>query len=340
MKLDSKVLIVDDDDGLRLALIDRFEHWGCRVSQAASGQEALAACRKRIFDLVLLDLSMPGMGGFEVLEELRGSDYPADIVVLTAHGSMETAVKALKLGATDFLTKPADFDLLAQVAVRARNNRRLQLSRDALAERNESEVLAAAPAMVELLEVARRAAASAATVVLGGESGSGKQVVAEFIHANSQCNQGPFVYINCVAISEDLVQRALERLMRSRTTLVIAHRLATVKKVDRIVVLDAGRVVATGKHDELMAEYPGALLICRVAVTSVFVNCARYIHKHNRVETSRYVPDANGDQPVASWKRIDGIQDVLPASDQARVADAGGVITDVEYGAKLVAGDT
>ena len=98
--------------------------------------------------------------------------------------------------------------------------------------------------------------------------------------------------------------------------------------------------VSVDPNDELMTEYPGALLIYRVAVTSVFVNCARYIHKHTRVETSRYVPDANGDQPVASWKRIDGIQDVLPASDQARVADAGGVITDVEYGAKLVAGDT
>jgi predicted pyridoxine 5'-phosphate oxidase superfamily flavin-nucleotide-binding protein len=93
-------------------------------------------------------------------------------------------------------------------------------------------------------------------------------------------------------------------------------------------------------NDELMASYPGALLICRVAVTSVFINCARYIHKHTRVETSRYVPDVNGDQPVASWKRIDGLQDVLPASDLAQVADAGGVITDREYGANLLTGDT
>jgi len=94
------------------------------------------------------------------------------------------------------------------------------------------------------------------------------------------------------------------------------------------------------RQDELMAEYPGALLICRVAVTSVFVNCARYIHKHSRVENSRYVPDTDGDQPVASWKRIDGLQDVLPESDLAQVADAGGVITDIEYGARLMAGDT
>ena len=94
------------------------------------------------------------------------------------------------------------------------------------------------------------------------------------------------------------------------------------------------------RNDQLMASYPGALLICRVAVTSVFINCARYIHKHTRVETSRYVPDVNGDQPVASWKRIDGLQDVLPASDLAQVADAGGVITDREYGANLLTGDT
>lgn len=209
MELNATVLITDDDAGLRLALKDRFEHWGCEVTLAADGQEALAACAKRQFELVLLDLSMPGMGGLEVLQRLRQDEYDADIVVLTAHGSVENAVKALKIGATDFLTKPADFDLLAQVAVRAQNNRRLQRSKDALAERTESSVAAAAPAMLELLEIAGRAATSDATVILGGESGSGKQVVAEYIHAHSNRSAGPFVYVNCVAISDDLVESTL-----------------------------------------------------------------------------------------------------------------------------------
>jgi DNA-binding NtrC family response regulator len=209
MELNAMVLIVDDDAGLRLALRDRFEHWGCQVTLAADGQEALAACARRQFDLVLLDLTMPGLSGMEVLQRLRQEEYGADIVVLTAHGSVDNAVKALQLGAADFLTKPADFDLLAQVAVKAQNNRRLQRACDALAERTEAKVTAAAPAMLELLQVAKRAAASDATVVLGGESGAGKQVVAEYIHAHSPRHGGPFVYINCVAISPELVESTL-----------------------------------------------------------------------------------------------------------------------------------
>jgi len=92
--------------------------------------------------------------------------------------------------------------------------------------------------------------------------------------------------------------------------------------------------------DELLANYPGALLICRVEITSVFVNCARYIHKHTRVDSSPYVPDDNGDQPLPSWKRIDGIQDVLDPTTHARVEDAGGVITDQQYGERLMQGES
>ena len=92
--------------------------------------------------------------------------------------------------------------------------------------------------------------------------------------------------------------------------------------------------------DDLLANYPGALLICRIAITNVFVNCARYIHKHTRVEASPYVPDETGAQPLASWKRIDGIQSVLDPAVQAQVADAGGVITDQDYGEKLMKGES
>ncbi len=142
MDLKADILIVDDDAGLRLALQDRFEHWGCKVSVAADGQEALGLNEQRVFDLILLDLSMPGLGGMEVLERLRQDGCQADIVVLTAHGSVDRAVAALKAGATDFLTKPADFDLLAQVTNRALGRRRLQMARDALAAQSANPVLA------------------------------------------------------------------------------------------------------------------------------------------------------------------------------------------------------
>jgi len=94
------------------------------------------------------------------------------------------------------------------------------------------------------------------------------------------------------------------------------------------------------EDDELMAEFPGAILICRVAITKAFINCARYIHKHERVETSKYVPDENGEQPFASWKRIDGLQDALAPADMGRAEHEGGVITEEQYGKALMQGES
>ncbi len=224
MELNAKVLIVDDDPGLRMALQDRFQHWGCQVSLAADGREALAICARESFHLILLDLSMPLMDGMEVLSQLRQDDFPGDIVVLTADGSITRAVEALKAGASDFLTKPADFDLLAQVTKRALDRRRLQMSRDALASQAHTNIRAASPAMKTLLDMASRVAASDSTVVLTGESGSGKQVVSEFIHESSPRKDGPFVYVNCVAISEDLIESTLFGHERGSFTGAVARK--------------------------------------------------------------------------------------------------------------------
>jgi DNA-binding NtrC family response regulator len=209
MELKAKVLIVDDDESLRRALRDRFEFWGCEVSTAGDGREALAVAAQRAFDLILLDLSMPVMDGFEVLAKLRKDGHPADIVVLSAHGSVSKVVRALNEGADDFLAKPADFDLLEQVVKKAVERRKVRLSLDALAERSGVKVLAGAPAMKEVLATAERVAAADTTVIISGESGTGKQVVAEYIHARSPRGDGPFVYVNCVAISNELIESTL-----------------------------------------------------------------------------------------------------------------------------------
>ena len=103
------------------------------------------------------------------------------------------------------------------------------------------------------------------------------------------------------------------------------------------------RVQATATvdgDDELLAEFPGAIAVIRATVNQVFINCARYIHKHQRVETSKYVPDANGEQPYPTWKRIDGLQDHLLPGDRGKVEAAGGVITEQEYGEALAAGES
>ena len=208
----ANVLIVDDDALLRRALTDRFVFWGHAAAEAPDGPAALAAAAQREFDLVLLDLSMPGMSGLAVLRELRAAGCAADIVMLTAHGSVESAVEALKLGAADFLVKPADFEVLRAVVERALERRRLQRVNRALAEQLEAPggfVAGDAPAMRALLETAARAAQSNATLLLTGESGSGKQVLAEFVHRQSARAAGPFVYVNCVALSDELIESTL-----------------------------------------------------------------------------------------------------------------------------------
>jgi DNA-binding NtrC family response regulator len=205
----ASVLIVDDDPALRRALADRFLHWGHEPTTVADGIAALDLMQKQAFDLVLLDLAMPGLSGMEVLDRLREAECAADVVVLTAHGSVEKAVEAIKRGANDFLIKPADFALLQRVVERALDRRRLRRVNQALADQATRPILGPSAAMRELLAVAERAAAAETTVLLSGESGTGKQILAEHIHARSPRQGGPFVYVNCVAISDELIESTL-----------------------------------------------------------------------------------------------------------------------------------
>ncbi len=205
----ASVLIVDDDDVLRRALGDRCRHWGHAVEAADSGQEALAFVDRMSFDVIVLDLAMPGLSGLDVLDKLRAGDCGADVVVLSAHGSVEKAVEAVKRGAADFLTKPADFDLLERVIERALERRRLTRVSAAVSGNVDMPVVGDSPVMRRLLETANRAAQSSTTVLLTGESGTGKQVLAEHIHARSPYRDGPFVYVNCVAISDELIESTL-----------------------------------------------------------------------------------------------------------------------------------
>ncbi|MFC1572657.1 sigma-54-dependent transcriptional regulator [Candidatus Eisenbacteria bacterium] len=208
----ASVLIVDDDASIRRALADRFRFWGHSVTTAADGEEALTEVIRKSFDLILLDLSMPVTGGMAVLSRLQETGCDADVVVLTAYGSLEKAVEAMKLGADDFLSKPADFELLHKIVDRALEKRRLLRSNRVLVEQaseRASFIVGPSPAVKELIATATRAASSDSTVLLMGESGTGKQVLAEHIHRESPRASGPFVYVNCVAISEELIESTL-----------------------------------------------------------------------------------------------------------------------------------
>jgi DNA-binding NtrC family response regulator len=208
----ARVLIVDDDAASRRLLEARLHPLACDVATAGNGEQALAAIRKDEPDLVLLDLRMPKMGGIDVLRALRKEAINVPVIVITAHGSVDTAVEAMKEGACDFITKPIDanhFDIVVRKALEREGlKRELELfSEDA--DKRYRLVIGQSAKMKEAVETARKAAASKATVLLLGESGTGKEIFARAIHNWSERKNQPFVAINCVGLSRELLESEL-----------------------------------------------------------------------------------------------------------------------------------
>ena len=208
----SRILIVDDDAASRRLLDVRLRALGHDTIMATDGQEALANLRQEPPALMLLDLQMPRMGGIEVLRALRRNAVDLPVIVITAHGSVEAAVEAMREGAYDFLPKPFDPHHLEIVVKKALEHRGLvqanRLLRDTLDART-SEILGGSPAIRQAIEVARKAAAAVSTVLLLGESGTGKEVFAHAIHRWSERREMPLVIVNCVALSEHLLESEL-----------------------------------------------------------------------------------------------------------------------------------
>ena len=208
----TRVLIVDDDPASRRLLEVRLRPLECDVATAGNGEQALSAIRKDLPDLVLLDLQMPRMGGIEVLRILRGEGLDVPTIVITAYGSIETAVEAMKEGAYDFVTKPVDashFDVVVRKALERQGlKRELELFSEDAAKRYRL-VLGKSARMKEATETAKKAAASNATVLLLGESGTGKEIFARAIHNWSERKSQPFVAINCVGLSKELLESEL-----------------------------------------------------------------------------------------------------------------------------------
>jgi DNA-binding NtrC family response regulator len=184
----------------------------CDVATAGNGEQALTAIRKDVPDLVLLDLQMPKMGGIEVLRALRKEEITVPVIVITAHGSIETAVEAMREGAYDFITKPVDanhFDIvIRKLLEREELKRELELfSEDA--DKRYRLVVGKSDKMNEAIETAKKVAMSKATVLLLGESGTGKEIFARAIHNGSERRNQPFVAINCVGLSKELLESEL-----------------------------------------------------------------------------------------------------------------------------------
>jgi len=206
-----KVLVIDDESAIRDSLKMILEYEAYQFVGAASGQEGLAAVQRERPDVVLLDIKMPGMDGIEVLKQLHAADESLPIVMISGHGTTSTAVEAVRGGAVDFLDKPLSSErvivtlqnVLKQSELRS-ENRDLKIAME-----SKYEIVGQSPALRSVLEAVTRAAPTNATVLLLGESGVGKELVARTIHRNSPRAGQRFVQVNCAAIPEELIESEL-----------------------------------------------------------------------------------------------------------------------------------
>jgi two-component system nitrogen regulation response regulator NtrX len=205
------VLVVDDEQDIRASLRRILEYEGLQTAEASSGREALAAVRQREPDAVVLDIKMHGMDGLEVLAELRRDRPELPVVMISGHGTIATAVEATKLGAFDFMEKPLERDRVLLVLRNALERRRLQAeNRDLrVAFEGRFEMVGDSPALREVERAIARCAPTRASVLVSGESGAGKELVARAIHRNSPRAAAAFVKVNCAAIPEELIESEL-----------------------------------------------------------------------------------------------------------------------------------
>jgi two-component system, NtrC family, response regulator AtoC len=210
--LSGTILVADDAADIREILSETVNSLGCRVITAANGQECLDKVDKEGPELVLLDIEMPIKNGLEVLRELRQRGRDTTAIMITAYGTIERAVQAMKEGAFDFITKPFDLDHIAVVVEKALERERLKRGLEHFTEetgRRYRLIGGESPKMKLAIETARKAAASKSTVLLLGESGTGKEVFARAIHNWSDRSGEPFIAINCVGLGKELLESEL-----------------------------------------------------------------------------------------------------------------------------------
>ncbi len=208
------ILVVDDDPGNRAMLTTLLGSWGYRIDESDDGANAVEKAKEIPFDLILMDIRMLKMSGIEALDQIKRYNPAIPVIIMTAYSSIETAVSAIKKGAYEYLTKPLDFDKLKILLNRAMDHTRLaeenRMLRENLGARfDRRNIIGNSDAMSKMLETVSQAAPSDATILISGESGTGKELIAGAVHYNSRRKNGPFIKVNCAAITESLLESEL-----------------------------------------------------------------------------------------------------------------------------------
>lgn len=208
------LLIAEDEKNLGLVLQKEMSRLGHDVTLVHDAEAAIKAARESEFDVALLDIMMPGRSGLEVLRELRQQEQPPEVLMMTGHATVETALQAMKLGAYDYLTKPCHIRELEAIINKAYEKRQLRFENLVLQSRltykeKAPDIVVRSQKMTDVMNLVRKIASSNATVLVTGDSGTGKELVANTVHCFSQRSSGPFIDISCAAIQETLLESEL-----------------------------------------------------------------------------------------------------------------------------------
>jgi two-component system NtrC family response regulator len=232
-----RILVVDDDESLRRVTQVQLQQSGYDVTTASEGNEALGVLERFPADLVITDLKMPGMSGLELLTKVR-RDYPEIVIIMvTAFGTIENAVEAMRAGAYDYITKPVQVEELRMTVSRALEHLELQQEvrnlRSSLDKKYGFEnILGRSNVLLSVLDMASRAAQTSSTVLVRGETGTGKELLAKAIHFNSPRKDRPFVTINCGAIPKDLLESELFGHVKGSFTGAVGHKKGKAEAAD------------------------------------------------------------------------------------------------------------
>jgi DNA-binding NtrC family response regulator len=237
VKEKEKILIIDDDESVRQVLGEALQEAGYRVAAADSGEKAVAAVRESPCDLVILDMVLPRVDGMEVLKEITAHRAETPVIMITGYASVETAIKAMKMGAVDYIVKPFRMEEVELVVAKALERSRLRRENAALRRQLETtygvhNIVGQSPEMRRIFSLIEQVASSRSTVLITGASGTGKELVARALHSNGDRRGQPFVSVNCGGIPDTLLEDELFGHVKGAFTDAVADRPGRFESAD------------------------------------------------------------------------------------------------------------